>query len=73
MSLHYHSYQVVSQNVQGSVEVCTECKHRITVKVDANGRIDNKKYLKEHVRDTSQPNGKTGKIFKQYYSGNKPN
>lgn len=67
MTTHYHNYQRVSENTQGVVEVCLECKHRITTKVDANGRIDNKKYLKEHVRDTCQIKGPTAKIFAKYY------
>lgn len=32
-----------------------------------NGTIDNVNYLKEHVRDTAQPKGRTGKVFSQFY------
>ena len=67
MSLHYHNYKAISENSDGLVEVCVECKHRLTTKKDINGRIDNKKWLSTHQRDTAQPNGRTGKIFKQYY------
>ena len=64
---HYHDYVRISENDDGVTEVCTECRHRLITKKDRNGRIDNKKYLKEHIRDTSQPYGKTGKIFHKYY------
>jgi len=67
MLSHYHNYVGVSENDDGVVEVCTECKHRLVTKKGRNGSIDNKKWLKEHVRDTCQPLNKTGKVFAKYY------
>lgn len=65
---HTHNYRVINQNEDGLLEICRECKHRLITKKDPHtGRIDNKKYIKEHVRDTAQPHGKTSKIFKKYY------
>lgn len=64
---HYHNYVPVSENDDGVTEVCTECKKRLVTKKDKAGRIDNRKYLAEHGRDTAQPRGRTERIFKQYY------
>jgi hypothetical protein len=66
--MHQHNYKKVKENNEGFVEVCIECKHRNSVRKDPKtGRIDNKKYLKEHARDTAQPTGRTSKIFSKYY------
>lgn len=64
---HHHDYIIVSNNPDGMVEVCKECKGRLVTKKDNKGRIDNNVYLKEHIRDTAQPTGATSKIFKKYY------
>lgn len=68
--MHSHDYIRVSENADGVVEVCKECKYRLITRKDIKGRIDNKEYLKEHVRDTAQPTGITSKVFKQYYAKN---
>lgn len=64
---HYHSYVPVIENNDGVTEVCSECKHRLVTKKDKNGRIDNKKWLREHKRDVAQPRGISHKIFNQYH------
>lgn len=65
---HQHLYKTINDNSDGLLEICIECKHRLITKKDPrNGRIDNKKYIKEHTRDTAQPNGRTSKVFKKYY------
>lgn len=65
---HSHLYKVISEDQNGRLEVCTECKHKNIVRKDPKtGRIDNKKFLKEHIRDTAQPNGRTSKVFNKYY------
>ncbi len=68
---HYHNFEPVGENPEAIIEICTECKKRLVTKKDKKGRIDNKVYLKEHIRDTAQPQGITSKIFKKYY-GKKP-
>lgn len=66
--MHLHSYKVINENKEGRLEVCVECKKKLSIKKDSKtGRIDNKKYLEEHQRDTAQPYGKTGNVFKKYY------
>jgi hypothetical protein len=65
---HTHNYYTIKDLPDGKLEICIECKKRLTTKKDPKtGRIDNKKYLKEHIRDTAQPFGKTGKIFAKNY------
>lgn len=66
--MHIHQYKLINDNKDGRVEICVECKFRLTTKKDSKtGRIDNRKYLKEHLLDTLQPNGRTGKLFNRYY------
>jgi hypothetical protein len=64
---HVHNYQIVKQDGSGITEVCLECKKKLTTRQDSKGRINNRNYLLEHVRDTAQPHGRTGKIFKKVY------
>lgn len=61
---------MVGENTEAVVEVCNECHHKLITRKDRKGRIDNKAYLKEHMRDTAQPTGPTSKVFKRFY--NKP-
>lgn len=65
--MHYHQYQRVSENKDGIVEICKDCKKRLVTRKDKQGRIDNTAYAKEHVKDFAQPTGATAKIFKQFY------
>ena len=65
---HLHNYFVISENTDGKVEMCLECKKRLTTKKDPlTARIDNRKYIKEHKRDVLQPHGRTGKLFSKVY------
>jgi len=65
---HTHNYRIINDNNDGRLEICVECKKKLITKKDKKtGRIDNKKYLKEHARDLAQPGGRTGKIFNKYW------
>ena len=65
---HIHNYKVVNENSDGRLEVCIECKKKLsTTKDSKTGRVNNRKYLEEHVRDTAQPNGRTSKIFQKVW------
>ena len=64
---HIHDYQYVSENVEGLVEICRTCRKRLITRKDHNQRIDNRKYLKEHVRDFCQKTGRTANLFKRFY------
>lgn len=66
--MHTHNYRIINDSKDGRLEICIECKKRLITKKDPrNGRIDNKKYLKEHIADYAQPGGRTGKIFNKLY------
>jgi len=67
---HYHDYITLRESAEAKVEICRECKKQLITKKDRLGRIDNDLYLKEHVRDTAQPGGRTGKIFERFYGHN---
>lgn len=69
--MHYHTYERIAENEEALVEICTQCKKRLTTKKDKRGRIDNEKFRKEHVADFAQPHGATGKVFKKLYGENK--
>ena len=65
---HIHDFKKVNENSDGILEICTECKFRLTTKKDPKtSRIDNRKYIKAHKRDALQPFGRTGKLFRKYY------
>ncbi len=54
------------ENDEILIEHCRFCNKRLMFnKVD--GRIDNKRYLRAHTRDTLQPNGITGRLFREIY------
>ena len=66
--MHQHTFRTINESTEGILEVCTECKHKQSTKKDPKtGRIDNKKYLSSHKRDTAQPFGITSKVFGRYY------
>lgn len=54
-----------------TIEVCSNCGKKVIYRKREKGRIDNKKYLRDHIRSTVQPFGRTKNIFFQIY-GNQP-
>ena len=64
---HTHSIKTINEDSSGIMEICVECKQRFYYKKDSSGRVDNRKYLKDHERDFAQPTGTTGKVFKKHY------
>lgn len=64
---HICDFRKINESKDGILEACRQCHRKLATKKDRNGRIDNKKYLKEHQRDTAQPFGKTSKIFNKIY------
>lgn len=66
--MHAHDFKRIKESAGGFREICKVCKFQlVTTKDIKTGRINNKEYLKHHIRDTAQPNGRTGKIFNKYY------
>lgn len=49
------------------VEVCVLCSEKKIYNKGKDGRIDNAKYLREHVASFVQPGGITGKLFEKLY------
>jgi predicted metal-dependent phosphotriesterase family hydrolase len=47
-------------------EICTKCARRVIYRV-VDGRVDNQRYLREHVANFAQSRGKTEKIYQQVY------
>lgn len=45
------------------VEICVRCGKKVIYNKGKNGRIDNKKYLRDHRRDFIQPYGEDKKLF----------
>lgn len=63
-----HQYDLIHDSVEAVVEVCNKCKKKLVSRKDKKTeRIDNKRYLKEHVVDFAQPNGRTRKIYEKHY------
>src|SRR3990167_7481721 len=48
------------------IEVCTQCGKKVVYN-KIGKRIDNAKYLRDHIRSTIQPYGKTQKLFYKIY------
>jgi hypothetical protein len=64
----YCDFKVELSNDEAQVERCIFCGKKVIYKKESiTGRIDNKKYLRDHIRHTAQPFGKTKKIFKEVY------
>ncbi len=65
---HLHDFRKINENQDGILEICRECKFRLTTKKDSKTqRIDNRRYSNAHKRDLLQPNGRNGKQFERYY------
>lgn len=62
----YHKFLVLLSNSEAQVERCELCGHKEIYR-KLEGTVDNKKYLKDHIRDTAQPFGSTAKIFEEIY------
>lgn len=65
---HLHSFKKINEDNSGILEICTECKFRLSTKKDPKTqRIDNRKFSNAHKLDLLQPFGRTGKLFRKYY------
>lgn len=64
----YCDFEVVLSNQEAQVEICRFCGKKVIYNKDKEtGRIDNQKYLRDHIRHTAQPFGSTRKIFEEIY------
>ena len=61
-----HDFEISRDLPDALIEICNFCgKKEIYKKV--KGRVDDAKYLRLHLRDTLQPGGRTGELFKKIY------
>ena len=49
------------------IEICLGCGKKVTYFKDEQGNIDNAKYLRDHIRHTVQPYGRTARLFYEIY------
>lgn len=64
---HVHDLKHLFEDRGGIVEVCKTCKAKVKTRKGTDSRINNRQYLKEHVKDLAQPHGRTGKVFKKFH------
>jgi len=48
------------------IEVCVKCGKKVVYN-KVKGKTDNRKYLRDHIRDTVQPFGKNAELFEKIY------
>jgi hypothetical protein len=66
----YCDFTLVHEDAGAKVECCIYCgRKEIYRKV--NGRTDNIKYLKMHIRNFAQPYGASRKVFEEIYGKQK--
>lgn len=66
-----HDLEVLHDFSDVQIEICNICGKKFRYKKDSQGRVDNKRYLKDHIRHFAQPYGATKKIFFMLH-GDKP-
>lgn len=66
MTCKYHDFKPIRDEEDAVVETCRNC-HIKEIYKKRDGRIDNAKYLRDHVRDFCQPWGATKKIYLEIY------
>ena len=49
------------------IEVCVRCGKKVVYNKGPKGRINNSKYLRDHLRSTVQPFGRTRELFEKIY------
>ena len=60
-------FQVSRDLPDAQVEICLNCSKKVIYHKDGNGRVDNRKYLRDHIRQTVQPFGPTRRLFMEIY------
>lgn len=61
------SFQVFISNSEAQVEICENCGKKVCYYKDEKGRVDNTKYVRDHIRDYIQPYGKNDNLFRKIY------
>ena len=66
----YCDFEVSRDLPDAQIEICINCGKKVIYNKRDN-RVDNKKYLRDHIRHFVQPFGKTKRLFYRLY-GSKP-
>lgn len=61
-----HDFEIIRNLLDALIEVCVLCGER-AVYNKRGGMYDTAKHLRAHLRDTLQPYGRTGKLFREVY------
>ena len=59
-------FQLSRDTPDALIEICRFCSKKV-IYGKVGGKIDNKKFLRDHIRATVQPFGKTHKLFEKIY------
>lgn len=63
-----HDYIITANTVDAQKEVCRFCGARVIYrKHPGTGRLDDRRYMADHLRDTLQPWGRTRRLFAMAY------
>lgn len=62
-----HDMKILGENRHEKWEVCIICNKKFRWVKGYRGRVDNKEYLKAHVRNFAQDNGATKRIYRKLY------
>ena len=65
-----HDLRILHQNPHIMMEKCNICNKTFRWKKGYKGRVDNKEYLKAHVRQYAQKLGATRRVFMKVYRPN---
>lgn len=57
------------EDERATCETCQFCGTKRVYKKTLAGRMDNPRYLRDHIRDFCQPTGPTHKVFAELYDG----
>ena len=59
-------FEIIGNYPDAQVEICTNCGKKVIYN-KRDGLLDNRKYLKDHIRHTLQPHGRTRELFMKVY------
>jgi len=62
-----HDPEVIHDFTDIQIELCTICGKKFRYNKAAGEVVDNKQYLKDHIRAFAQPNGATHELFMRLY------
>ena len=52
--MHLHNPITILDTAEVKIDICTECKKKLIYRKDKIGRIDNERYIKDHMRNYLQ-------------------